>query len=166
MATTPQEDRIVETARLDGLIASGMEALRLGDAEARMNAARQLVLFSEKTLDEGLAAKAKQARLSLSTATIDRGLQARATIAAGLSGVAETLDAARQVAATGKKELFFPRLQATAATMLETVTALKEAADKVQASAGGVQQLGDVPQALKQVADALQALKDKTKGKA
>ena len=62
---------------------------------------------------------------------------------------------AAAIAASGKKELLFPRLAATASTMLQVVTELKDAAEKVKAQVGNVNELGDVPLALETVQAAL-----------
>jgi hypothetical protein len=69
---------------------------------------------------------------------------------------------AAAIAKSGKAELLFPRLAASAETMLQIVTELQKTADKLKETAANVQKLGDVPDAIKAVTTALEQLKAKT----
>ena len=84
-------------------------------------------------------------------------------IVAKLSPAGQIFKDAAQIANTGKKELLFPRLAATTAQALEQFTALKTALDSVAESVDDIGELGDIPDAAKNVLDALKTLKDSVK---
>lgn len=165
MPLTPQEQRTVDAAKLDQLIASLMEALRGGNAAAKEAALIALADFRTATLDDQLADRAGAARVAGSSKIIADALEKRAQVAKSLAPLGEVFADAARIGASGKKELLFPRLAASASTMLEMVQQLQATADKVKQGLANVNELGDVPDALNTVQSALETLKQRAKAK-
>ena len=70
------------------------------------------------------------------------------------------LQAAREMAKTGKSELFFPRLATTTTQMLDTMTALSKALEQLQQQTSDVDTAADVARAVKGVVKTLKTLQD------
>lgn len=158
MALTAEERKRVEAADLEKLIAGLMKAMREQDHPARDAALDALNAFRTTSTDPDLGVAALNAANSASGIALTQGLAKLRKIAGEMSPLTDVFADAANIAKNGKKELFVPRLAATAATMLETATAIKEAAEKVKTQVGSVDELGDVPDALDKVLAALQTL--------
>jgi hypothetical protein len=140
-----------------------MTTLRENDSAARGEALDALSDFRGRTMVVELRDRAAEARLVASNALMAQGLGELRAVAAKLSPFTNVFTDAASIAATGKKELLFPRLAATAGTMLQLVTDLKDAASAVKAKVKSVDELGDVPGALDQLQVALEKLQDSVK---
>ena len=156
---TDAEQKRADAAELEELIANLMAALRRDDSLARQAALNALIDFRGRTLVTELRQRAAEARAAGANQLMAEGLRDLRAAAAKLEPFATVFADAAGIAETGKKELFFPRVAATASTMLEIVNELKDAAEKVQAHVNAVDELGDVPAALAQVQGALENLR-------
>ena len=163
MALTSDEQKSTDSAELEELIANLMMTLREDDSIAREEALDALIDFRSRTVVPELRQRAAEARAAGANALMAQGLTDLRAVATKLDPFASVFADAAAIAATGKKELLFPRLAATASTMLQVVTELKDAAAKVRAQVTGVDELGDVPGALDELQVALEKLQDSVK---
>lgn len=161
MALTAEE-KAVDTARLERLIMECMAALRGTDAQAKADALDALTDFQTSTTDMALIQRAASARAAGANQVMEAALKQLTTIVSGLDPLGSALADAAAIAKSGKAELLFPRLAASAETMLQLVTELKKTADTLKKTAANVKKLGDVPDAIDAVKTALDALKAKT----
>ena len=161
MALTAAERKSVETAELEKLTADLMKAMRENNSPGRQAALDALLQFSTRATDPELAQGALDTGDAVAGALMKEGLAKLRKIAGEMAPLTAVFADAANIAKTGKKELFIPRLAATAATLLETVTAIKEAADKVKTEVDSIDELGDVPDALDKVVAALENLQNK-----
>lgn len=161
MTWTQQERKAADAADLDQRVAALMQALRGGSDHAREAALTALTDFADDTVFPDLAARARAARAEGANTLIGEALAKRASVAGQLAPLGEVFAAAALIASSGKKELLFARLAASASAMLETMQALQAAAEKVRQAVGGVDRLGEVPAAIQTVTAALEALNAK-----
>ena len=163
MALTVDEMRIRDTAQLEGLIAEVMVAKRDGNNKEINDALDALNDFITKTPVIELQNRANDAVRAADADLINVALSELAEIAAKLNPTGEVFKSAAQIAASGKAELLFPRLAATAAHSLEIFSELQDAIDKLKAIPANINSFGNVPDALNKVKVALTELQDKVK---
>jgi hypothetical protein len=161
MTFSERERRAADNAELERLIAALMSALRGADASAKGAALTALTDFRTQTLFPELRDRAAEARAAGANALMDEALKELAAVAGRLNPLAAAFADAATIAASGKKELLFPRIAASAGTALEIVAEMEKTAEAVKAKLRDVRELGDLPAALKDARVALKALKDK-----
>jgi hypothetical protein len=163
LLTAQEQERIVESAKLDQLIAGAILALRGGNDAARQAALIALADFRTATLDLELRDRASAARAAAADTMINDALKLRANVAQNLTPLGEVFDAVALIAASGKKHLLFPRLAASASILLETVQQLQATVEKVrhQLAAVEIDDLGDVQDAITADRTALEQLNSK-----
>lgn len=157
---TDEELKLRDRARLELLISEVMEVVHGGAGGSPSDQLERLSAFKSETTFEDLQEQASKARDAASNDSIEIAQADLSEIVAKLSPAGQIFKDAAQIARTGKKELLFPRLAATTAQALEHFAALKTAIDRVAESLDDVGELGDVPNAAKNVLDALKSLKD------
>jgi len=163
MTLSVEELRFQHKAILEVLIADIMAARRTGKDD-EINAALEAI--GEFRLDTPfieLQKRAKEVREVATHGIIEAALNELAEIAASLGSAGETFKSASHIAATGRKELLFPRLAATASQTLETFAQLETAVKAVEEKLESTDELGVIPDALKTVRSALEDLKEKIK---
>ncbi len=163
MPLTPAEKIMNETARLEELIAALMVTMRGNDNVKKRAALNALTDFGTETLDPALRERADDARAAGANTLMAAGLRELADITTRLSPLGATFEQATHIAVTGKKDLLFPRLAASASTMLQVVTELEAATKAVKNQVGNVNELGDVPAAIENVKSALETLRTRVK---
>lgn len=163
MALTVDEMKIRDTAQLEGLIADVMVAKRSGDRDNIKAALDTLNDFITQTPFVELQSRANDAVSAADAALLNVALSELAEIAAKLDPTGEVFKSAAQIATSGKAELLFPRLAATASHSLEIFTELQDTISKLEAMPANVNSFKDVPRALVNVQDALTNLQEKVK---
>ena len=161
MTLTTDELRTLHAARLEQLVSELMAATRDGDPGAFDKASEALVDFRASVPFPDLKTEAANAREAAAAELSSVALAELAKIADRMTAAGAGFKAAAMVAENGKKELLFPTLAATASRGLELFKQFREALDKVGETAGGVDELGDVPAAIEQVLAAFDNLKSK-----
>ena len=90
----------------------------------------------------------------------DSAIDSMRKVLAEMNDNVSVLQAAREMAKTGKSELFFPRLATTTTQMLDTMTALSKALEQLQQQTSDVDTAADVARAVKGVVETLKTLQD------
>lgn len=163
MTLSVEELKNQHTAKLEVLIADIMAARRT-DNDNKINSALEAIgEFRLDTPFPELQKRAKEAREVATHEIREAALTELAEIAARLSSAGETFKSVSHIAATGRKELLFPRLAATASQTLETFSQLETAVKAVEEKIESADELGDIPDALKTVKNALENLREKIK---
>jgi len=161
MALTQDELRARDAAKLERLVAQLMAARRSDNTGKLDRALDALVDFRSRTPFPELQNQATGARSAATEGVMRDALEGLADIAERASAAGAGFKAAAMIAESGKKELLFPTLAATAARGLELVKQFKDAVEAVKANIHDVGELGDVPQAVDGVLDAFNSLKEK-----
>lgn len=161
MALTVDELRTQHAAILELRVAQLMAAKRSGDSDELDAALDSLVDFRAMTPFPGLQLEAAKARDAASSEIAEVALEELAKISDQATAAGAGFKAAAMIAESGKKELLFPALAATAARGLELIRQFQAAIDSVKENVDDVEELGDVPDALKGVVDAVTELKKK-----
>lgn len=160
MFLTEEELLTIDTAKLEALVARIQAAVARKDATKFDSASSALIDFVARTSFPSLQTKARKARGAAANALATGALDDLAKISEHAAAAGAGFKAAAMIAETGKKELLFPALAATAAHGLELLNQFKEAVDKVTSTIDDVADLGDVPGALDDVLQAFGGLKD------
>ena len=159
---TKPETRLLQKAELERRIASGMVALQSGDANEIATARQALRFFRDQiTSLLSLQNRADKAIAALNAAQVDQGREQLGHLIEGLGAHGDVLAAARAIADSGKESLLFPRLAATASSVLELVKEFKKTAVSLGAGAAGANDLSDVLGILEAVQGSLRNLKEK-----
>jgi hypothetical protein len=163
MTLSVEELRIQHKAMLELLITDIMAARRIGNDD-QINASLEAIAdFRLDTPFLELQKRAKEAREVATHQIREAALNELAEIAARLGSAGETFKSASHIAATGRKDLLFPRLAATASQTLETFSQLETAVKAVEENVESAEELGDIPDAFKAAKNALEDLKGKVK---
>jgi hypothetical protein len=163
MPLTVEEMRMADTARLEKLVADIMVAKRSAVQTKIDDALDALNDFITDTPFIDLQKSANDTLKAADVAQIEVALGELAAIAAKLDPAGEAFKSAAKIAASGKAELLFPRLAATASQSLEIFTELQNAATKLSAIPANVNSLKDLPDAIIAVKTALVALQAKVR---
>lgn len=166
MALTTDEMRMADTARLEKLIADIMVAKRCGVQDEIDVALDSLNAFITKTPFIELQKRANDTLQAANILQLEVSLGELAELADNLVPAGETFKSAAKIAASGKTELLFPRLAATASQNLEIFTELQATVDKLSVLPGNVNSLNGFSAAISVVNKALADLRDKIKGAA
>ena len=161
MTLTSSQTKDQDRATLEALVEDLMSARRNDDPTAARVAREALIAFNSRFRD--LNAEAQNAAAAAILANMNEALGELTQIAVRLGPLGDAFRAAQKLAREGKKELFIPRLAATAAQALELLTVLKEAADKISDQldvAGQANDLADIQTALANVLSELKKLRD------
>lgn len=154
------ETQLVREAELESLIASAMAALRDGGAESIQELRLELTRFDDDNFRyPNLQDKARKALHSLNAGQVDAGRQALAELTESIGGQGRVFAAAARIAESGGESLLFPRLAATASSLLELVGEFQKTVDELKRAGGEVARLSDVFDLLEGVRSSLQRLK-------
>lgn len=164
MALTTDEMRMADTARLEKLIADIMVTKRGGVQDKIDGVLDALNAFITKTPFLELQKQARDTLQAADISQIEVSLGELAELAGNLVPAGEAFKSAAKIAASGKAELLFPRLAATASQSMEIFTEFQAAVVKLSAIPENVNSLKDVPAAISGVKKALADLQDKIKG--
>lgn len=160
MALTSDELRTQQAAKLDLLVAELMAAKRSGNLNTLDKALEALVDFRAATPFPDLQVDAAKARHAASEEIAETALTELAALADRASGAGAGFKAAAMVAESGKKELLFPALAAATARGLELTQHFQAALASVEATVGSIDELGEVPDAVKALKEAFDTLKE------
>lgn len=163
MALTVDEMRMADTARLEKLIADIMLARRSGRHDRVDGALDALNAFITRTPFIDLQQQANTTLKIADIEQIDVSLTQLAELAARLVPAGEVFKSAAKIAASGKTELLFPRLAATASQTLEIFSELQATVDRLAALPENANSLNGFRDAIGAVNKSLVALQDKIK---
>ena len=161
MALTKEQVRLQQASTLRALIARLIAAKEGDDLDELASALQAMVDFQAGTPFEALQAEAAQARNDAAEEIAAEALEALARTADRVRGAAADFKTAATIAEKGEKNLLFPALATAAAQGLELMKQFQAAIEAVQQNIANVDELGDVPDAVKGVFSAFEALKDK-----
>lgn len=160
MSLTREELLTLDAAKLEALVARIQAAVARKDQNNFDRASSALTDFIARTPFDTLQTKARNAQSAAAGFLSTGALDDLAKISEHAAAAGAGFKAAAMIADTGKEELLFPALAATAAHGLELLNQFKEAIDKVKSTIGNVADLGSVPSALDDVLQALGGLKN------
>lgn len=158
MALTVDELRTREAAQLEELVAGVMAARRAGDRATLDGALAALVDFKARTPFPDLQAEAEMARSAAVAELSAVALEELARIADRATAAGSGFKVATMIAESGKKDLLFPALAATAARGVELLDQFRDAIATVRESLDDIDELGDVPNAVEAVREAFREL--------
>ena len=116
--------------------------------------------FATNTGYDDLRDQALAAREGLYDDLADSAIDSMRQVLAEMNDSVSVLKSAREIAKSGKSELFFPRLATTTTQMLDTMTALNKALEQLKQQTSDVDTAGDVAKAVKGVVETLKTLRD------
>lgn len=151
----PQKD----AEELRELIQDVIDAKQRGDDAAREEAIDALIAFRERPVSPELRQAAAEARAAADREVMVDSLRLLGEITTRLKSAAAGLESGAAIAASGAKALLFPRLAASAETMLQAVLELQQATEEVKGQLDKVSELGDIPKVLDSVRASLERLK-------
>lgn len=116
--------------------------------------------FAANTGYDDLRDQALAVKQALLDDLVDSAIDSMRKVLAEMNDSVSVLQAAREMAKTGKSELFFPRLATTTTQMLDTMTALNKALEQLQQQTSDVDSAADVARAVKGVVETLKTLRE------
>lgn len=160
MPLTVDELRTQHAAILERLVAQLMAAVRSGDEDEREAALDALVDFGAMTSFPTLQLEAAKARDAAAAQLAEVALEELSKISDQATAAGAGFKAATMIAESGKKELLFPALAATTARSLQLIAQFQTAIESVKENVDDMDELGDVPDALSAVLEAVTKLKE------
>lgn len=152
-----------DAADLQILIQDIMHAKQRGDDAAREEAIDALIAFRARPVSTALRQAAAEARAAADHDVMVDSLRLLGEIATRLKSAASGLDSGTAIATSGSKNLLFPKLAATADSMLQAVVELQRVTSDVKAQLDNVKELGDIPKVLNDVKASLEKLSARAK---